>query len=258
MDKRFVELVNDPDTTELAEGALLLAARADSAVDIESELARLERLAGQCSEPTLDGVRRLLFRDLGFVGDGANYYDPANSLLPSVLDRRKGLPISLSVVMIEVGRRIGAPLDGVGMPGHFLVRDRVLPEVFVDPFHGGVVLDIDGVRRLFERITAGRLPFESRFVEPTPAAQILARMVANLVNAYRRLDQRADLLWAARWRSRCPDVGVDELVDLADAMAHAAAFDEAAALLDRVAERLDPDAADGLVVRAADLRARMN
>ncbi len=258
MDKRFVELVNDPDTTELAEGALLLAARADPTVDLENELARLGQLAGQCSEPTLDGVRRLLFRDLGFVGDGANYYDPANSLLPSVLDRRRGLPISLSVLMIEVGRRVGAPLDGVGMPGHFLVRDRVLPDVFVDPFHGGAVLDLDGVRRLFDRVTAGRLPFESRFVEPTPTGLILARMVANLVNAYRRLDQRADLLWAARWRSRCPDVGVDELVGLADAMAHAAAFDEAAALLDRVAEGLDADAADGLIIRAADLRSRMN
>ena len=251
---RFVELVNDPATTQLAEGSLLLAALADAETDLDAECARLDRLATQCGEPTLDGVRRLLFRDLGFTGDSGDYYDPANSLLPSVLDRRRGLPITLAVVMIEIGRRVGAPLDGVGMPGHFLVRDRVLPGVFIDPFHGGTVLDAAGCETLFCNLT--KMPFDPAYLDPTPAPAILARMVANLVNAYRRLDQRADLRWAARLRAQCPDVSPQELVSLADALAHAAAFDEAAVLLERAAEVLPQ--ADRIAARAGKYRSSLN
>lgn len=252
--ERFVALVNDPDTDDLATGALLLAAHADPELDPAQELSRLDQLANQCSEPTLDGVRRLLFRDLGFVGDNDQYYDPANSLLPAVLDRRRGLPITLAVVMIEVGRRVGAPLDGVGMPGHFLVRDRVLPDVFIDPFHGGEVLDAIGCEALFRRLT--EMPFESHYLDTTPPSAILARMVANLVGAYRRLDQRGDLLWAVRLRAQCPDVSAHELVSLAEALAHVAAFDEAAQLVDRAAVELPQ--ADALAARAAQYRSSLN
>ena len=94
-----------------------------------------------------------MFRDLGFRGDRRHYYDPENSLLDRVLDRRVGIPLTLSVVMMEVARRIGVPLGGVAMPGHFLVRDRVLPDVFVDPFDGGRTLDLAGVQRLFHAVT---------------------------------------------------------------------------------------------------------
>lgn len=247
-------LVNDPCTTDLAEGALVLAALADPDVDAAAEQRRLDQLADQCREPTLDGVRRLLFRDLGFTGDRHDYHDPANSLLPSVLDRRRGLPITLSVVMIEVGRRVGAPLDGVGMPGHFLVRDRVLPDVYVDPFHDGAVLDAEGCAALFGRLT--QMPFEPSYLEATPAPQILARMVANLVNSYRRRGRRADLLWAARLRARCPGVSAHELVSLADAMAEAAAFEEASDLLERAG--VDLPQTEAVAARAQRYRAQLN
>src|SRR5258706_13186235 len=138
---RFAALLAGPgEGLPLDEAALLIAAHADRSVDVEAQLGRLDRLAAAVPAPTLDGLRALLFRDLGFRGNRVDYYDPRNSLLHHVLDRRTGIPITLAVVMMEVGRRVGVPMWGVSMPGHFLVRDKVDTRVFVDPFDAGAVL----------------------------------------------------------------------------------------------------------------------
>ena len=150
---RFAEIVVGREAAlPLDELAFLIAAHAHPDLDVADQLARLDELAAQVNDPTLDGLRRLLFRDLGFAGNEEDYYDPRNSYLDDVLDRRTGIPISLAVVMLEVGRRIGVPLSGVSMPGHFLIRDKVDPEVFVDPFARGLLLDRRGCQLRFHGV----------------------------------------------------------------------------------------------------------
>jgi regulator of sirC expression with transglutaminase-like and TPR domain len=164
--------------------AIFAALAAAVAADDAPELAR--RLFGpDASEP--------------FVGNPGDYADPRNSFLDQVLDRRLGIPISLSVLMIEVGRRRGIPLVGVGMPGHFLVG---CDDGFVDPFHGGTVLDAAGARRLFDRAHPGA-PFADHYLDPVGPRSVLSRMLANLVATYMTTDpMRA--IWALRLRLGIP------------------------------------------------------
>ena len=252
----FVELVNSPSRqVDLARGALMLSAHADDDLVVDDQLARLDDLAGQCGEPTLDGLRRLLFSELGFSGDTDDYYRPENSLLDRVLDRRQGLPITLSLLLIDLGRRIGVPLDGVGMPGHFIVRDRVLQDVFVDPFGGGRLLTTADCERIFRSMAGTGARFDPSFLEPVSDTMILSRMAANLVNAYQRLDDRKGLRWAARLRVRCPGVAPSELAHLGDLLAHTGAWDEAADALDAAAEI---EADERLTRRAVVHRSRLN
>src|SRR5262245_12992424 len=111
--ERFADAVHRPDTEIRLDLAwALLTACAHPTVDPDSLLGELDDLAAACRQPTLDGLRHLLFVDQGFVGNQADYYDPANSYLDDVLDRHLGIPITLSVVTMEVGRRIGVPVVG--------------------------------------------------------------------------------------------------------------------------------------------------
>src|SRR5437868_11531873 len=179
--EHFVELVNGPEPAlPLDECGLLIAAHAKPDLDVAGQLARFDALADDVSEPTLDGLRRLLFRDLGFAGNEEDYFDPRNSYLDDVLERRTGIPISLAVVMMEVGRRVGVPLSGVSMPGHFLVRDKVDPEVFVDPFARGIVLDRRGCQLRFHGVHGVAATFDQAFLEPVGRRAIVDRMLANL------------------------------------------------------------------------------
>jgi regulator of sirC expression with transglutaminase-like and TPR domain len=160
--------------------AFCLAAHAHPTVDVDEQCARLDRLARRCPTPTFDGMRAYLFESLGFRGDTRDYGDPENSFLDSVLERRVGIPISLAVMMMEIGRRIGVPVHGVGMPGHFLVMDAARDDVWCDPFHGGAVYDIEGCRRLFARVHGNARGFSRAMVAPTDPHVIIARMLANL------------------------------------------------------------------------------
>jgi regulator of sirC expression with transglutaminase-like and TPR domain len=257
---RFVEMVNSPARDiDLVEGALLLAAHADPEFDLVAETARVDDLAAQCSEPTLEGICRLLFDDLGFAGDSDDYYDPANSLLDRVIERRRGLPITLSLLTIEIGKRVGVPLDGVGMPGHFLVRDGALTNVFVDPFSGGTSLSAAECEVLFHRTVGPDVVFDPAYLEPVTGGSILCRMAANLVNAYRQKGDRHGMRWSARLRSRCPGVDPAEQVQLGQALGYSGAFDEAAALLEDAAEYMPSDSASRAVrLKASQFQARLN
>ena len=133
-----------------------------------------------CPTTTFDGLRAHLFEHEGFPGNIDHYADPENSFLDSVIERRRGIPITLSVLMIAIGRRLGVDVRGVGMPGHFLVLDGARGDVWCDPFHGGALLDADGCRRRFELVYGGALAFQPAFLAPTPAPAIVARMLANL------------------------------------------------------------------------------
>src|SRR3954470_1094651 len=172
---RFAELVAGPeDELLLDEAALLIAAHARPDLDIGAELKLLDRLAAGIPEGTIEEWRRHLFVDLGYSGDMGRYYDPANSFLNEVIRRRRCMPITLSVLGMEVGRRVGLRFEGVGMPGHFLLR--LGPDVFVDPFGGGRVLDRDGCVERFHAVNGPRAHFRRSYLDPVGPRFILGRM----------------------------------------------------------------------------------
>ncbi len=188
----------------------LLAADEDPTADPDSVVASLDDLASRLHLPrgatTVEAVARVnthLFGRLGFAGDLSSYDDPRNSLLHRVVERRKGLPILLSVLYMEVARRAGLPVDGVGFPGHFVVRPRDAdPPFYVDPFHEGAVVRFDTLRdRLVHLVPEANrdAALRERFLGPTGVRQILLRMTNNLRASYLR---RADGLGVLRCLER--------------------------------------------------------
>jgi regulator of sirC expression with transglutaminase-like and TPR domain len=180
--EQFASLVaRSPDEVPLDEAALLIAARARGAasVDRDGTLSALDDLARRCELHTFDGVRAHLFERERFRGNAAHYDDPDNSFLDRVVDRRLGIPITLSAVMIEVGRRIGVPIVGIGMPAHFIVR-AADDDVYCDPFNGGQLLDERGCADLFATVTRGRAVFDRSLLAPVSAPQVLSRMLTNI------------------------------------------------------------------------------
>jgi regulator of sirC expression with transglutaminase-like and TPR domain len=131
-------------------------------------------------------VNAVLFGEEGFRGNGVNYYDPRNSYLNEVLDRRLGIPITLSVVYVAVGRRAGLPLSGVGFPAHFLVAYEAEPRLLVDPFNCGRLLSVDDCQRLLHESFGSSRRLEPAYLAAASARQILERLVTNLRVAYER------------------------------------------------------------------------
>lgn len=178
--ERFVAAVAPGGDVALDVAAFCIAAHAHPGLDVDAWCGRLDEIAAGCPLPTFDGLAAHLFRTLGFAGNRADYGDPENSFLDSVLERRSGIPISLSLLMIETGRRIGVAVEGVGMPGHFIVRDPDRAGVWCDPYGGGAALDADGCRRLFATLHGPGVPFEPAYLAPVPPIAILSRVLANL------------------------------------------------------------------------------
>jgi regulator of sirC expression with transglutaminase-like and TPR domain len=190
---RFAALIaRDP--LPLDEAALAIAAEEYPRLDVAAYLARLDVLAARVvqrspvpgrSATALHALRSVLAEEEGLRGNDADYGDPRNSFLNDVLDRRLGIPISLSVVYMEVARRTGLPLEGVGFPGHFLAK-YVSPsgrEVFVDAFNGGEMLSADECAARYRARTGGRDLDRKHLAAVTPR-QILTRMLANLRRIY--------------------------------------------------------------------------
>lgn len=252
---RFADLVRGPDEgCQLDLGALLIAAHARRDLDVDAELARLDEIAAGCPDGTLAGVTGHLFDDLGFRGDRDDYGNPRNSLLDSVLDRRRGIPITLAVVLVEVARRRGLGLVGVGMPGHFLVRDQADSDVFVDPFHR-TLLDREGCEKLFGTLHGSAARFEDRFLEPVDNRAVMARMLTNLQRSYMTRGDRAGGLWAQCLRVLVPGTTVQDRRQLAAMLAANGRFDAAAVELDAIAAE-GGGARDRHAARA--LRAKLN
>ncbi len=193
--RAFADLVSGPDAgIDLGYGALLIARIEHADVEPALERKRLDELAarsgaGGVGDPVraLHRLREFLFEEEGFRGNTDDYYDPRNSCLNDVLDRRLGIPITLSVVMMEVGRRVGLPILGVGLPGHFVVRADVTDEpVLLDPFDGGEVVTHERAADLVARAVGRRVTLTDQHFAPIGRRQILARMLANLKAAYGR------------------------------------------------------------------------
>ena len=159
---------------------------------------------------------------------------------------------------MTVGARIGVPLDGVGMPSHFLLRDRVDPTVFVDAFDNGAVLDAVGCEGLWRSITASDRAFDPAWLEPVGPEEILARMLANLSSIYRAHGDHGALVWVHELRAAIPGIGPTELIELGAALVGAGQLGRAAAAFDLAAGRLDGELAARCRRSAAHLRARLN
>jgi regulator of sirC expression with transglutaminase-like and TPR domain len=237
---------------------LLVAGALDGGVDIAAEQARLDALAERVTGTTLVDVAHHLFRVEGFDGDRRHYYDPANSFLPRVLDRRVGIPISLAVLTIEVARRVGVPAVGVGMPGHFLVGDPADEDAFVDGFSGGVLLDRAAAQRLFAHLHGDDVAFEPSYLDPVPSVAIVARILANLRQIYATRGDRHQLVRVLELRCTMPGAAHGERAALAEALAATGRFDEAAEILESTAEAVPSATAARLRSSAQGLRARLN
>lgn len=192
--ERFANLVDRPDADiDLARAALHVAMLEYPDMDVDLEISALRRLAGALSDRMPEGgdplysvntLSEYLFDELGFRGDEDNYYDPRNSHLNQVLERRVGIPITLSLVYMEVGRLLNTPLLGIGMPGRFLVRHAEVDDLFVDPFHGGILLSGAECRGIVEDYMPEGFEWHPALLAPVSNRDILARMVRNLKAIY--------------------------------------------------------------------------
>jgi regulator of sirC expression with transglutaminase-like and TPR domain len=209
----FAQAVGHEDTRiDLAQACLMIAQDAYPALDVERYLGDIERLAlrlrarmprGTAAEERIAALNEFLFEDLGYCGNADEYYDPRNSYLNDVIDRKTGIPITLSVLYMELGRRVGLPLEGVSFPGHFLVRVQVRGGVLVlDPFAGGLPQSEADLRSRLKRVipegVAADVPVAEltldQFLEPASKRQILARVLRNLKAIYRELDKPERML----------------------------------------------------------------
>jgi regulator of sirC expression with transglutaminase-like and TPR domain len=199
--RRFAAAVQRPDDDIELDHASLLLGEWEGAVDVDRYRSVLDDLAlaadrarAELSDRSFAGARaltRTLFLDRGFRGNTDDYYDPRNSFLGEVLDRRLGIPITMCVLYMEVARRIGERVNGIGFPGHFLVRafhdDRA---VVLDPFHHGAVLGKEDLQALLTRASGADARLEAAHLAPIAKGAILTRMLVNLAGIY---GQRGDL-----------------------------------------------------------------
>jgi regulator of sirC expression with transglutaminase-like and TPR domain len=258
---RWRELMERPERNlPLDEAALVIAAAADPNLDVAAQLSRLDDVAAQIGTADTERVCRLLFETLHLKGDHQSYDDPRNSYLPQILDRQLGIPISLSVLLIEIGRRCGVNLEGVGMPGHFLVRDPDHPELLIDAFSGGSRLDHAACMRLLHASVGSEVELRVGMLDPVGPQAILARMLANLDHSFRRRADRSSLLWVTRLRVAIPGLPLADRLASADGLAGLGCHDEAAAILEELAGSPDisAESARALRARAQSLLAALN
>lgn len=204
--EKFAEVVSR-DQFDLAQASLFVAQDVYPGLDVDRYLAELDLIAAGVrkrvaedafAEQKLAALNHYLFSDLGYSGNIDDYYDPRNSYLNEVLERRTGIPLTLSVVYIEVGRRIGLNLRGLSFPGHFLVKLEVKRgQLVLDPFLGGEPQSETDLRMRLAKIlppdTAAQTPLDRYLAAATPR-QIIARMLRNLKNIYMTRAKREQAL----------------------------------------------------------------
>jgi regulator of sirC expression with transglutaminase-like and TPR domain len=194
------------DAIDLGQAALLIARQEYPDLEVDRYLRVLDDMGadlrarlrgGEVATSRIAHLNRYLFDELGYRGNVDEFFDPRNSFLNDVLDRRTGIPISLSTVYLEVGRRCGFPLAGVSFPGHFLVRYTAVEtgtELLVDPFNRGVMLTPEDCRERLETMFGGGIAFRPELLRRARNREILERMLANLKAIWdRACDVRREL-----------------------------------------------------------------
>lgn len=197
IEEELRDLVSAPsDCGDLERGAFLIARYAYPTLDVAAYVRQLDGLATEVrerighrvsGEEAVKTLGRYLFTEQGFRGNSKNYYETDNSYLNRVLDRRTGIPISLSLVYLLVGQRLELPVFGIGMPGHFLVKfESERYKIFVDCFNGGALLTEKDCARFLRQAGYG---FEDKFLQKSAPRAILTRTLKNLLAIYHKLDE---------------------------------------------------------------------
>ncbi|MGK7882661.1 MAG: SirB1 family protein [Crocosphaera sp.] len=191
----FLQETNKPDhQINLAKAALVYAKYEYPRLEIEDYLITLDIISQRIKDDleqelyplkVIKTINKYLFKDLGFKGNTNNYYDPSNSYLNEVIDKKTGIPISLSVIYLEIAKRLNFPMVGIGMPGHFLIR----PEfenvgIFVDVFNQGEILFKEDCQIKLQEIYQQPVTIEDHLLTPVSNQQILGRMLTNLKYIY--------------------------------------------------------------------------
>jgi len=257
----------------LAEAALWIASLEYPEMDRAAYLARLDelakpllpRLAGE-TDPTniIAAINERLFKEEGFRGNTEDFYDPRNSYLNDVMDRRRGIPIMLSTIYLELASRLSFPLAGVGMPGHYLVRHTYF-DIFIDPFEQGRTLTVDECEERMHKALGEKLPFEKELLEPAPKLRTVMRMLNNLRNVYAATRQLTRALRITELALALnPETNDEWAVVMASDLRHRAGllmemrrYSQALATLERYLE-LDPKADDAADIRKTALQIRRN
>ncbi|MDY7015951.1 MAG: transglutaminase-like domain-containing protein [Cyanobacteriota bacterium] len=191
----FYREINRPDDQiDLAKAALYIAQEEYRDLDVAEYLNALETMSDEVKDILYEElyplkiikiVNEYLYNDLGFRGNTTDYYDPRNSFLNDVIERRTGIPIALSLIYLEIAKRIHFPMVGIGMPGHFLIRPTFEGVgFFVDAFNRGEVLFEQDCEQLLSKIYQQPVQLQSEFLEPISNRQLLARMLTNLKFIY--------------------------------------------------------------------------
>jgi regulator of sirC expression with transglutaminase-like and TPR domain len=260
-----LELLAAREPIDLARAALAIAREEYPDLDEARYLRALDDLAAQVmralpsgalAERRVGRLTSVLFHELGFSGNEADYYDPRNSFLNEVIDRRTGIPITLSVLYMEVGRRCGLKVDGVLFPGHFLCKVTLDEgELIVDPFHRGQILSLSELKRRLAAAMGDAARFDRRVLRPARTREILSRMLQNLRSIYlNRRDLPSALSCVDRLLLFAPD-DVRVLRDRARLYEMLGGEQAAAGDLERVLS-LDPNASDARTLRARLVRLR--
>ncbi|HYZ88712.1 MAG TPA: transglutaminase-like domain-containing protein [Myxococcales bacterium] len=250
---------------DLARAALAIAREEYPDLDEARYLRALDELAAQVmrglpsgalAERRVGRLTTVLFHELGFSGNDVDYYDPRNSFLNEVIERRTGIPITLSVLYMEVGRRCGLRVDGVLFPGHFLCKVTLDEgELIVDPFHRGQFLGLPELKRRLSAALGDQARFDRRVLRPARPREVLARILQNLRSIYLN---RRDLPRALSCVDRLLLLAPDDsrvLRDRARLYEMLGGAEAAAVDLERVLS-LDPDASDASALRARLTRLR--
>ncbi len=193
--QRFREIAARPEATlDLVEASLVIALEDQPLIDIDRYLHQLdrwsdcvrERLNGSSDvERIVEAINQVLFAEEGFHGEDDDYYDPRSALLSELFERHSGLPITLSILYLELSRRIGAEATGVALPGRFLVKfSGLFGETVVDPFDGGCVLSTVEMQKLLDVIYGGGVKLREHHLRSCSRKEILARELAQLKAAY--------------------------------------------------------------------------
>jgi regulator of sirC expression with transglutaminase-like and TPR domain len=257
--REFRAAVDPPEeAVDLGYAALTIGLSVNPHLDIPAYLQRIDQLAREVADRrdpagdvyhSLAALNHVLFRQHGFDGNRDDYYDPRNSFLSEVLDRKIGIPITLCVLYMEVARRISVPVEGIGFPGHFLVKCSDGEEaIFIDPFHRGEIKISEDLGQMLEKIYGRKVALRPQFLEAVGKKQILKRMLANLKAIYLRNNSVGEALSIFDHLIILDPAGAEEIRDRGSLYLHMGCFRQAREDFDAYL-RLAPNAHDAEMVR---------
>jgi regulator of sirC expression with transglutaminase-like and TPR domain len=256
--QEFARIIARPEEDlDLGRAALVIAGEEYPGLDVDQQLQLLDGFAstvrervsvGMASEDRAIQMGNYLFGEMGFRGNTADYYNPDNSYFNRVLQTRTGIPITLSLLFIEVGRRLGMRFRGVGMPGHFLVNMEGTDNYF-DPFNAGQLLSVLDCQHLGERLFGPRFVWDDQYLEPCTKYEFLFRILNNLKVVYERTDQPEKALGAVQRMVMVRPDAVEMYQDMAALQQHLQQYRAAIVTLQRYLE-LRKDAPDSPQVRS--------